>query len=333
MDLSTTYLKFELPHPFMSGASPLADSLDSVRRLEDGGAAAIVMRSLFEEQLAMEGLATTQSMCDPAESFAEATSYFPDHDDFVLGPVEYLEQLRKIKQAVKVPVIASLNGTTLGGWLSYAKQMQEAGADALELNFYFVATDVDENGETVVQRTVDMASAVKEAVTIPVAVKLSPFYASLPNLAKRLDAVKVDGIILFNRFYQPDIDVENLEVTDTLTLSSPAALLPRLRWLAILSGRIKADLAVTGGVHSSLDAIKSIMCGANAVQMVSALLINGPQHLAKIRQQVAQWMEEHEYQSLRQMLGSMSLLKCPHPKAFERGNYMHILQSWQDIKT
>jgi len=328
MDLSTTYLGFKLPHPFMPGAGPLADNLDGVRRLEDAGASAIVMRSLFEEQLVAEGLATHESMDGPAESFAEALSYFPTPDEFVLGPDEYLEQIRKIKQAVRVPVIASLNGATLGGWLDYAKQMQQAGADALELNIYYVATDMAEPGEAVVQRTVDMVAAVKKAVTIPVAVKLSPFYSSLANVARQLDAVKVDGMVLFNRFYQPDIDVENLEVESSLTLSHSGALLMRLRWLAILSGRVHASLAVTGGVHTCLDAVKAIMCGAQAVQMVSALLENGPQQLAKLRNELSQWLQEHEYESLKQMQGSMSLLKCPNPKAFERANYAHILQSW-----
>ena len=328
MDLSTTYLGFKLPHPLMPGAGPLADNLDGVRRLEDAGASAIVMRSLFEEQLIAEGLATHESMDGPAESFAEALSYFPTPDEFVLGPDEYLEQIRKIKQAVRVPVIASLNGATLGGWLDYAKQMQQAGADALELNIYYVATDMAEPGEAVVQRTVDMVAAVKKAVTIPVAVKLSPFYSSLANVAKQLDAVKVDGMVLFNRFYQPDIDVEDLKVESSLTLSHSGALLMRLRWLAILSGRVHASLAVTGGVHTCLDAVKAIMCGAQAVQMVSALLENGPQQLARVRSEVSQWLQDHEYESLKQMQGSMSLLKCPNPKAFERANYAHILQSW-----
>jgi len=328
MDLSTTYLGFKLPHPLMPGAGPLADNLDGVRRLEDAGASAIVMRSLFEEQLIAEGLATHESMDGPAESFAEALSYFPTPEEFVLGPDEYLEQIRKIKQAVRVPVIASLNGATLGGWLDYAKQMQQAGADALELNIYYVATDMAEPGEAVVQRTVDMVAAVKKAVTIPVAVKLSPFYSSLANVAKQLDAVKVDGMVLFNRFYQPDIDVEDLKVESSLTLSHSGALLMRLRWLAILSGRVHASLAVTGGVHTCLDAVKAIMCGAQAVQMVSALLENGPQQLARVRSEVSQWLQDHEYESLKQMQGSMSLLKCPNPKAFERANYAHILQSW-----
>jgi len=331
MDLSTNYMGFELPHPFMPGASPLADSLDTVRQLEDAGAAAIVLRSLFEEQLIQEGLATHESIEKPAESFAEALSYLPSNEEFVLGPDEYLEQLRRIKEAVSVPVIASLNGATPGGWLEYAKQMQAAGADALELNVYFLATDPAQTGEKLVQRTVEMVAAVKKAVSVPVAVKLSPYYTSLANVAKRLDDAGVDGVVLFNRFYQPDIDVEELEVERSLSLSSSGALLLRLRWLAILSGRVQASLAVTGGVHTALDAVKAIMCGAQAVQMVSALLAEGPAQLASVREQVAQWLEEHEYTSLKQMQGSMSLLKCPNPSAFERANYMQILQSWQGV--
>jgi dihydroorotate dehydrogenase (fumarate) len=329
MDLSTTYLGFQLPHPFMAGAGPMADTVESVKRLEDAGAAAITMRSLFEEQIASEQLATSRSMDTPANSFAEALSYFPSPEEFVLGPDEYLEQIRKNKAAVDIPVIASLNGTTLGGWLDYANLMQQAGADALELNVYYLATDPDETGAALERRTVEMVGAVKKAVSIPVAVKVSPYYSSMANVAKHLDACSADGLVLFNRFYQPDIDVEELQVVSDLNLSNSGALLLRLRWLAILSGRIRASLAVTGGVHTALDAIKAVMCGANAVQMVSALLKNGPQHLAKVRNEVSKWLEEHEYESLRQMQGSMSLQKCPDPKAFERANYMHILQSWQ----
>lgn len=329
MDLSTSYLGFDLPHPFMTGASPLADTTDRVKQLEDAGVAAIVLRSLFEEQIVSEQLATERSMNEPADSFGEALSYFPNLDEFVLGPQEYLEQVRRIKEAVSVPVIASLNGTTAGGWLDYAKLIEQAGADALELNIYYLGSDENENGETMVQRTIDMATAVKKGVKIPVAIKLSPYYASFANVAKRLDEAKVDGMVLFNRFYQPDIDVENLEVLSDLNLSSSGALLLRLRWLAILSGRIQADLAVTGGAHTAIDAVKATMCGANAIQMVSAILMHGPQHIAKIRKDVEQWLEEHEYESLSQARGSMNLLKTPNPKAYERANYAHILQTWQ----
>jgi dihydroorotate dehydrogenase (fumarate) len=330
MDLSTTYLGFELPHPFITGASPLTDNMDTVRKLEDAGAAALVMRSLFEEQLVSEQLATDRAMSEPAESFAEALTYFPDTDNFVLGPQEYLAQISKIKEAVDVPVIASLNGTTPGGWLEYAKQMEQAGADALELNVYYLPTDPQEDGQAIEKRTVEMVSDVKKAVNIPVAVKLSPYYSSCANMAQQLEQAGADGLVLFNRFYQSDIDTEELEVVSSLTLSNSGALLLRLRWLAILSGRIRPQLAVTGGVHSAADAIKSVMCGAHAVQMVSALLENGTDTLKSVREEMSNWMEEREYDSLRQMQGSMNLTKCPNPRAFERANYMHILQSWQE---
>jgi dihydroorotate dehydrogenase (fumarate) len=329
MDLSIKYLGFNLPHPFMSGASPLADTLDSVKRVEDAGASAIVMRSLFEEQIKSEELATNESMMKPAESFAEALSYFPDPEEFKLGPDEYLEQVRRIKGAVSIPVIASLNGTTPGGWLNYARLIQDAGADALELNVYMLATDPEVAGADIEQQTVEMVREVKKAVKIPVAVKLSPFYSSTANMARRLDEAGADALVIFNRFYQPDINIDDLEVDTSLTLSDSGELLLRLRWLAILSGRIQADLAVTGGVHSGTDAIKAIMCGAHGVQLVSALLHKGPGHLETIRNEVAAWLEEKEYESLEQMHGSMSLLKSPDPSAFERANYAHILQSWE----
>jgi len=329
MDLSIDYLGFKLPHPFMPGAGPLGDTMDGVRRLEDTGAAAIVLRSLFEEQIVGEELATNRSMEGPGNSFAEALSYFPSPDKFVLGPDEYLEHIGKVKKAVSVPVIASLNGTTEGGWLNYACQIQEAGADALELNVYYVAVDPDETGQEIVARTVKMVASVKKLLRIPLAVKLSPFYSSPANVAKQMVTAGANAFVLFNRFYQPDLDIENLEVTPSLTLSHSGALLMRLRYLAVFSGRVRADLAVTGGVHTCTDAVKAIMCGANAVQMVSALLERGPQYMTTLRGELAAWLEEHEYESLRQMHGSMNLVKCPNPRAFERANYMHVLQSWQ----
>ena len=329
MDLSISYLGFKLSHPFMPGAGPMCDNLNGVRKLEDAGAAAIVLRSLFEEQIVGEALATSAATDAHGESSAEALSYFPSPDKFVLGPDEYLEHVGKVKKAVSVPVIASLNGTTDGGWLSYATQIQDAGADALELNVYYVAGDPDETGQEIVARTVKMVASVKKVLRIPLAVKLSPFYSSPANVAKQLVAAGANGFVIFNRFYQPDIDIENLEVTPSLTLSHSGALLMRLRYLAVFSGRIKADLAVTGGVHSCSDAVKAIMCGANAVQMVSALLEHGPGHIATLRSELAAWLEEHEYESLKQMHGSMNLTKCPDPSAFERANYMHVLQSWQ----
>ncbi len=328
MDLTTNYLGLRLAHPLMPGASPLADSLDTVKRLEDAGAAAIVMRSLFEEQISRELNGMVHQMEVHNESYAEALSYFPKPDDFVFGSDEYLNQIRKIKQTVKVPVIASLNGVTNGGWVSYARKMQDAGADALELNVYLVATDPTETSAAVERRAVDILLAVKQAVTIPVAVKLSPFYSSVANVANQLDQAGADGLVLFNRFYQPDIDVEALEAVPSLHLSDSSELLLRIRWLAILHGQVKATLAVSGGVHTALDAIKAVMAGASAVQMVSRLLEDGPQQLRTILDGMTRWMEEHEYESVAQMRGSMSLKTSPDPGAFERGNYMRVLRNW-----
>src|SRR6478672_9941234 len=312
MDLSTTYLGLTLPHPLMPGASPLVDDLDMVRRLEDAGASAIVMHSLFEEQIIAEQREALLLERN-AESHSEATSYLPDPGIFALGPDEYLEQVQRIRRTVAVPVIASLNGTTPQSWIEYARLIEQAGAHALEINVYHVPTDPLEDGEEVDRRTLDTAAAVKGAVSIPVAVKLSPFYSSFAALARRLDAAGADGLVIFNRFYQPDIDIEALDVLPTVRLSDSGDLLLRLRWLAILSGRVKASLAVTGGVHTGADAIKSVMAGAHAVQMVSALLRRGPEHLSRVRDEMSQWMEEHGYESLKQMQGSMSLVRSGNP--------------------
>lgn len=329
MDLSTNYLGLRLANPLMPGASPMVDSIDNVKRLEDAGASAIVMHSLFEEQIAGEQLGTIYQMEMYANSFAEAQSYFPEAKDFAMGPEQYLEHIRKIKEAVKIPVIASLNGTTLGGWIEYAKQIAQAGADALELNVYHVATDPTETSDQLEQRVLDVARNIRNSISIPLAVKLSPFFSSLPNLCCRLDDMKVDGLVLFNRFYQPDIDLELLEAVPKLALSDPSDLLLRLRWLAILSPHVQASLAASGGVHSGADAIKAIMTGASAVQLVSALLINGPGHLSKVLGEMKEWMEQNEYSSVRLMQGSMSLSRCPDAHAFERANYMRVLQSWR----
>jgi dihydroorotate dehydrogenase (fumarate) len=328
VDLSTTYLGFTLPHPFMPGASPLVDDLDMVRRLEDAGAAAIVMHSLFEEQLIGEQLAHAAYSEVPSESFFEALSYFPPAAAFALGPDEYLEQLRRIKAAVRVPVVASLNGRDAGGWLAYAHLLAEAGADALELNVYELATDPRESAAVIEDRLLAMVRAVRQSVAIPVAVKLSPYYTALAHLAEQLDAAGVDGLVLFNRFYQADIDVEQLEVARTLHLSDSSELLLRVNWLAVLSPHVRASLAVSGGVHTALDAVKAVMAGADAVQMVSALLRHGPEHLRAVREAAAEWLEAHEYESLRQMRGSMNLQRCPDPQAFARVNYVHVLQGW-----
>ncbi|MBK9374781.1 MAG: dihydroorotate dehydrogenase-like protein [Holophagales bacterium] len=329
MDLSTTYLGLKLPHPIMPGASPMVDKIDLVKRMEDAGAAAIVMHSLFEEQLMREELATYHHIDVHADSFAEAMTYLPRPDEFNLGPDQYLEQLVRIKQSVELPVIASLNGFTSGGWIRYAKLMQDAGANALELNVYYLATKADETGDEVEQRTIDILKAVKQAVSIPVAIKISPFFSSMANMARRLDDAGADGMVLFNRFYQPDIDVESLEVEPTLRLSDSSELNLRLRWLAVVSGHVRASLAVSGGVHTHIDAVKAVMTGAHAVQVVSGILQQGPDVIRRIREGLTQWLEEHEYDSLEQMRGSMNLLRCPDASMFERANYIRILQGYK----
>ncbi len=329
MDLSTNYLGFKLPHPVMPGSGPMVEKLDTVKQMEDAGAAAIVMNSLFEEQIAIEERAAHHSLEVPAESFTEALSFFPQVDEFRLGSEEYFSQIRKIKEAVDIPVIGSLNGVTPGGWLNHAKDIAQAGADALELNIYSIATRPDEDAAAIEQRTVEMVKQVKAAVVIPVAVKLSPFYTSIPSIAAKLADAGADGLVLFNRFYQPDVNIESLEVARKLDLSTSHELLVRLRWLAILSERIDASLAVTGGVHTSTDAIKSIMCGAHAVQVVSAILKKDASVLTTIRDELSSWLESHDYESLEQMQGSMNLERSPDPSAFERANYAHILAGWR----
>jgi dihydroorotate dehydrogenase (fumarate) len=329
MDLSTEYLRMKLPHPLVAGASPLADDLDGVRRLEDAGAAAIVMRSLFEEQITREQLSEYTNLDYPGESFAEATSYFPSPNAFALGPAQYLEHLRQSKEAVRIPVIASLNGATPGGWLEYARLMEQAGADALELNLYRVSTDPETTSADIERQAVETVREVKRSVAIPVAVKLSPFYAAFAHVARGLDQAGADGLVLFNRFYQPDIDPVELAATRTLHLSDSSELRLRLHWMAILSGRVRASLAVTGGVHTAVDVVKATMAGAHMTQVVSALLIHGPGHLRTMLDDLAAWMQEHEWDSLATMRGNLSLAKVPDPDAYERANYMLMLQGWR----
>ena len=308
MQLATRYLGLELQHPFMAGASPLADTLDSVRRLEDAGTSALVMRSLFEEQILQE-------------RFGSA--------GFAFGPDRYLEQLRRIKASVSVPVIASINGTTTEGWLKYARLIQRAEADAVELNFYHLATNPAEDAASVEARLLDIVAVLKESIAIPLAVKLSPFYSSLPNLAARLDTIGAQGLVLFNRFYQADINPEELDTVAQLNLSTSDELVLRLRWLAILSASFRGSLAVTGGVHHPIDAVKAVMAGADAVQMVSALLRHGARQLTLIRDGFAQWCDAHGYDSIDQVRDRMSLMHERHPHLSERKNYLQILQSWK----
>ncbi len=327
MDLSTTYLGFKLPHPFVPGASPLVNDLGAVRALEDAGAPLIILPSLFEEQITAEAAATRQAVHQASHLSAEAGDFFPAMDDYRLGTDEYLDHLRKVKAAVRVPVIASLNGVTPGGWTSYASQLVQAGADAIELNLYEVSMDAEESAAQVEDRLIDVVWAVRNAVQVPLAVKLSPFFTSLAHLAKRIEATGADGLVVFNRFFQPDIDIDNQEVRRTYP-SHRGEILLRLHWLAVLSAQRKLSLAATGGIQTEVEAVKAIMAGAHTVQVVSRLLRNGPGALKELRLRLADWLAEHEYDSVAQMRGSLNLAKCPDPKHYERGNYIHILQGW-----
>lgn len=331
MDLSTNYLGLKLANPLMPGSSPLAKTLDTIKKMEDAGAGAIVLHSLFEEQLRGEQFGSIYQMEMFADSFAEAQNYFPTARNFALGPDEYLEYIQLIKKSCKLPLIASLNGNTMGGWIEHSKLIEQAGADALEINLYTVATDPLETGEKVEQRLLEVVGAIKKSIKIPLAVKLSPFFSALPNLCCKLSDLEVAGIVLFNRFYQPDIDLDLLEAVPKLNLSNSSELLLRLRWLAIVSPHVKSSMAVSGGVHTAVDAIKSIMTGAAGVQVCSALLKNGPEYIGTILQGMKEWMTENEYDSVRLMQGSMNLMRCPDPHAFERANYMRILQSWSNL--
>ncbi|MFP3983658.1 MAG: dihydroorotate dehydrogenase-like protein [Desulfurivibrionaceae bacterium] len=326
MDMTTRYLGLPLSNPLMPGASPLADDQDKIRRLEDAGAAAIVMYSLFEEQIVAAQDRAVREIDMPEESYREALTYMARTEDIQLGPELYLEKLARIKKQVAIPVIGSLNGISEGGWTRYAGLIQEAGADALELNMYFLAADPTVSAAEIEERLLSVVKAVKEEVSIPVAVKLSPFFTALPHFARRLEEAGADGLLLFNRFYQPDIDIEELEPVSKLRLSTSAELLLRLRWLALISGNVQASLAVTGGVHTAGDAVKAIMSGAHAVQMVSALLKNGPGYLAAVKEELEQWLTTHEYHSLEQMRGSMSIRHTPDTSALERVNYLRVLQ-------
>jgi dihydroorotate dehydrogenase (fumarate) len=328
MDLTTNYMNMKLKNPLVPSASPLSESIDNYRRMEDAGAAAVVNYSLYEEQITHETFELHHHLTHGTESFAESLTYFPEPDEYVLGPDEYLEHIRQAKEAVDIPVIGSLNGHSEGGWTEYARLIQEAGADALELNVYFLPTDPEITGEQIEKPYLDILKSVKSQVTIPVAVKLSPFFSALANMANRLDAAGADALVLFNRFYQPDIDLENLEVVPNVLLSTPFAMRLPLRWVAILYGKVKASLAATSGIHTAEDVLKMLMAGANITMMCSALLKNGIDHISTVLKDMQRWMEEHEYESVRQMQGSMSHKSCENPSAFERANYMIALQSY-----
>ncbi|MFY9644802.1 MAG: dihydroorotate dehydrogenase-like protein [Terriglobales bacterium] len=331
MDLSTKYLGMELRTPLVASASPLSQEIGGIRNLEDAGASAVVLYSLFEEQLHKEALELELHLNAGTESFAESVTYFPHSSEFHTGPDEYLEHIRKAKSAVNIPIIASLNGATLGGWSKYAKQVEQAGADAIECNLYFIPTNTEILGSEIETAYADILREVKTSVHIPVAAKLSPFFSNLANVAKRLDQIGTNGLVLFNRFYQPDIDLEELEIKPNVLLSTPQDLRLPLTWIGILYGHVRANLAGTSGVHGAEDVIKLLMVGADVTMLCSALLRYGLGHLRTVEQGVLEWMDKHEYESVRQMQGSMSQLRCPDPGAFERAQYMRAVKGLQHV--
>jgi len=328
MNLSTNYMGLSLKNPLVVSPSPLCQKIDSIRKMEDSGAAAVVLHSLFEEQITLESRELDRYLTQGTESFAESLSYFPDLGNYRIGPEEYLEHVRQAKDAVDIPIIGSLNGVSTGGWIEYAKAIEDAGAHALELNIYYIPTSVEMTSQQVEGMYTDLVRNVKKSIDIPVAVKLSPYFSSMPQMARQLDVAGADALVLFNRFYQPDLDLENLQVAPNLELSTSSELRLRLRWVAILFGHILADMAITGGVHTAEDALKAIMAGANVAMMTSALLVNGIEHLAKVRDGMEQWMEKHKYESISQMRGSLSQRSIVEPAAFERANYMKVLGSY-----
>jgi dihydroorotate dehydrogenase (fumarate) len=325
IDLSTHYLGMKLRTPLVSSASPLSKEISNIRRLEDAGASAIVLSSLFEEQLRLETLQLDNRLSAGTDSFPEALSFLPEASDFQLGPEAYLKHIRNAKEVVSVPIIASLNGSTVGGWTEYARQIEQAGADALECNIYFIPTDMELTGAAIEQTYIEILRAVKSATSIPVAIKLSPFFSNMANMAKRLDDNGADGLVLFNRFYQPDIDLEQLEIRPNVLLSTPQALRLPLTWVGILYSRVKASLAATSGIHTHEDALKVIMAGADVAMVCSVLYRNGIHYLKEVERGLIRWMEEHEYESVHQMQGSMSQLRCADPSAFERAQYMRAI--------
>lgn len=332
IDITTTYLGLPMRSPVVASASPLCESLENIRHLEDVGAGGIVLPSLFEEQLDLESHSVDADLSRGSESFPESLNYLPDLHTYNLGADGYLELIRRARERVSIPIIASLNGVSPGGWARYAGMMEQAGADAIELNIYAIVTDPNITGADVEENNCDLLRQVKANISIPVAVKCSHSFSAIANMGKKLDAAGANGLVLFNRFYQPDFDIESLEVLPSLTLSRPQELLLRLHWVAILYGWVRANLAVTGGVHSARDVLKSMMAGAHVAMMTSALLLNGIDHVAAVLKDMVQWMEEHEYESIQQMRGSMSQRSVSDPAAFERGNYMRVLSSYLSRK-
>jgi dihydroorotate dehydrogenase (fumarate) len=329
MDLSTKYLGMNLRNPLVPSASPLSDNVDNIKRMEDAGASAIVLHSLFEEQITREREALAHHLEHGTESFAESLTYLPATVPFRVGPEGYLNKIRKARESVAIPIIASLNGISIGGWVDYARKMQEAGANALELNVYMIPTDPARSAAEIEQTYLDILKAVKSVVSIPVAMKLSPYFSSMAGMARRLDEAGADALVLFNRFYQPDVDLEALEIRPNVLLSTPQALRLPLRWIAILYGRVKADLAATSGVHSGHDVLKVLLAGANVAQLCSVLLQNGIGQIRKIEKEMTEWMGAHEYESVAQLRGSMSQKNCADPSAFERAQYMQAVLTYK----
>jgi dihydroorotate dehydrogenase (fumarate) len=328
MDLSTTYLGLKLRTPLVPSASPLSEELDGLKQMEDAGASAVVLYSLFEEQLRQDSVELAHHLEHGTYSTPEALTYFPEPEEFRLGPEEYLEHVSKAKQAVKIPIIASLNGSSVGGWTDYAKAIEQAGADALELNIYSIPTDMELTSAQIEQIYLDIVQAVKSALTIPVSVKLSPFFTNFANMAKRLDKVGANGLVLFNRFYQPDIDLESLEIKPNILLSTPMAMRVPLRWIALLYGKLRANLAATSGIHRASDVLKMLMAGADVTMLCSALIRHGVRQIGVIEKDLSAWMEEHEYESVAQLKGSLSQKNCADPSAFERAQYMKAISQF-----
>jgi len=333
MNLTTNYLGFKLRTPLVVSASPMSEDLDNLKRMADAGASAIVLYSLFEEQLRQDRLELSRHLEHGTESYAEALTYFPEPGEFRLGPEEYLKHISEAKKLTDIPIIASLNGSSTGGWTDYARQIEQAGADALELNIYYIPTDFNLTGTEVELTYLEILKAVKSIVNIPVAVKLSPFFSNFANMAKKLENAGVDGLVLFNRFYQPDIELESLEVKPNILLSTPMAMRLPLRWIALLHGRLNASLAATSGIHRASDALKMLLAGADVTMLCSTILRHGIPQIAAIECEMINWMEEHDYESVAQLKGSLSQIHCPEPAAFERALYMKALTGYTASRT
>ncbi|WP_013323082.1 dihydroorotate dehydrogenase-like protein [Gloeothece verrucosa] len=332
MDISTTYLGLNLRSPLIVGsAGPLTEDINNIKRIEEAGAAAVVLHSFFEEQLRVEQLELHHHLTHGTESFAEALTYFPEPEIFHVGAEEYLNHIRQAKEQVKIPIIASLNGVSTGGWLEYARKIEQAGADALELNVYYLPNDLEMSGAQVEQNYVDILRIIKSEISIPVAMKLSPYFSNMANMAKQLAEAGADGLVLFNRFYQPDIELEHLEVIPNVLLSTPQAMRLPMHWIGMLYGRVNVDFAAISGIHTSLDVLKMLMVGAKATMLVSVLLRHGINEIRKIEQNLIHWLQEHEYESVKQLQGSMSQMNCPDPTVFERVQYMKAIQSYEPV--